>query len=357
MRFSKRPVSGAAILACAALAVTPVRAAPAFQRLDFGPSDVSADGSVVVGEQTGEAVRWTASGGTVGLGRLTGSFLSYATGVSADGQVVVGVSRAVAGGDRPFRWTATGGMTELRGFNPPAGSYLRTAANGSVVVGNAVNERFESEAFRWTASGGVTWMGSTTTAADMSEDGSVVAGTAAGVAARWTESDGWRDLGATWDDRPFSRAYAVSADGSAVVGEAWDGGGDWWISDAFRWTASGGAVRLGSPGGGSSYAIDVSADGSVVVGEGGSGTSYSFIWDQARGMRRLDDVLKGHGANLTGVTASVSAISADGRVVVGGLHSLEGGFVGGFVATVPESAGLTLLAVGPGLLRRRGHRK
>jgi probable HAF family extracellular repeat protein len=37
----------------------------------------------------------------------------YATGVSADGSVVVGWAENAAGITRPFRWTAAGGMEEL----------------------------------------------------------------------------------------------------------------------------------------------------------------------------------------------------------------------------------------------------
>jgi len=105
---------------------------------------VSVDGSVVVGSASGPndnpalpartmAFRWTASGGMAGLGVLAGSNGTEATGVSADGSVVVGL--AVGGGDKAFIWTAEGGMqslldvlvaggaTELAGwsiFNAPA---------------------------------------------------------------------------------------------------------------------------------------------------------------------------------------------------------------------------------------------
>jgi MYXO-CTERM domain-containing protein len=245
-------------------------------------------------------------------------------------------------------------MTQMHGFDPPPGSYLRFSGDGSAVVGNLVNDRHEGEAFRWTAAGGMNRLGPRTTAADLSADGSVVAGAVNGRAARWTVSDGWLDLGATWDDMPFSRAHAVSADGSTVVGEAYDvipiPGGQAEITEAFRWTASSGAVRMGFSGG-----IDVSTDGSVVVGWGGVGSIQNFIWDQTHGMRSLKDVLEELGADLAGVEFGMAtAIAADGRTIVGPRLSDDGTSVVGFVATVPEPAGLAVLALAMAAGRRRG---
>jgi probable HAF family extracellular repeat protein len=47
------------------------------------------------------------------LGTLPGGGGSEATGVSADGSVVVGWAENAAGQDRAFRWTAAGGMEDL----------------------------------------------------------------------------------------------------------------------------------------------------------------------------------------------------------------------------------------------------
>jgi probable HAF family extracellular repeat protein len=71
-----------------------------------------------------------------------------------------------------------------------------------------------------------------------------------------------------------------------------------------------------------SVALGVSADGSVVVGRGSSDAGQeAFIWDGARGMRNLQEVLVkdyGLGAALAGWTLkSAKAISADGTSIVG----------------------------------------
>jgi len=73
--------------------------------LSSSAADVNADGSVVVGSSqinSGEnrAFRWTNMTGMVNLGVLTGETNSFATGVSDDGNTVVGNS-----GNRAFIWT------------------------------------------------------------------------------------------------------------------------------------------------------------------------------------------------------------------------------------------------------------
>jgi probable HAF family extracellular repeat protein len=68
----------------------------------------------VVGQSSGaygyEAFRWTQGTGMIGLGSLPGGFVSAATGVSADGSVIVGYS---VGGE-VFVWNSTQGMRSLR---------------------------------------------------------------------------------------------------------------------------------------------------------------------------------------------------------------------------------------------------
>jgi probable HAF family extracellular repeat protein len=123
-------------------------------------------------------------------------------------------------------------------------------------------------------------------------------------------------------------AWGVSSDGNVVVGGASSAAsqaGD----EAFRWTAGGGIVGLGSlPADGSfwSRAQAASGDGSVVVGlslgdaDGTGGfNNAAFIWTQATGMKRLIDVLVANGATgLDGwILTDATAISADGKWVVG----------------------------------------
>ena len=187
-----------------------------------------------------EAFRWT-SAGMVGLGDLAGGvFSSRATGVSADGSVVVGFGTVVQNNQSAFRWTQGGSMVDLGalilgGLSGATG----VSADGNVVVGYSSNGNNGAiEAFRW--QNGV-----------MTGLGDLAGGT-------------------------YSRANAVSADGNVVVGRADNATSD----QAFRWTQAGGIVTVVdwlTAAGVSTAAWTVleianatNTDGSVVVGVGTS---------------------------------------------------------------------------------------
>src|SRR5450830_369610 len=138
-------------------------------------SGVNAAGNVVVGyEQSSTAVvqpfRWTQSGGMVSLGLLTSGpssigVISLALAVNAVGDVVVGygsifVSSAII--QRAFRWTQSGGMVNLGVLNG-GGDSSATAVNaaGDVVVGTAADGAAGNarRAFRWTQASGMISLG------------------------------------------------------------------------------------------------------------------------------------------------------------------------------------------------------
>ena len=110
---------------------------------------VNADGSVVVGESSlttvgpVHAFRWTSSGGMQDLGTLVGGTQSQAWGVSGDGSVVVGEA-ATMGSTHAFRWTAATGMKDLNTLLATAGINMTGIAleratgvstNGQFIVG------------------------------------------------------------------------------------------------------------------------------------------------------------------------------------------------------------------------------
>ncbi len=125
---------------------------------------------------------------------------------------------------------------------------------------------------------------------------------------RWTKQTGMVSLGnfaggwppGTSPGSDFGGfAYGMSADGSVVVGKS--------VSQPFVWTANGGLVNLGklSPTDLEGGATAVTADGSVVYGFSGPvNNGLPFRWTAQGGMART-----------TGVP---SAISADGKVMIGG---------------------------------------
>jgi probable HAF family extracellular repeat protein len=107
-------------------------------------SAVSSDGSVVIGSAATagggqQAFRWTVGTGMRGLGYVPGGGTSYsvATDLSADGSVVVGQGGGLL---RAFRWTAAGGIVDLgllSGYREAAAHAV--SADGAVVVGGAFN--------------------------------------------------------------------------------------------------------------------------------------------------------------------------------------------------------------------------
>jgi probable HAF family extracellular repeat protein len=110
----------------------------------------SADGSVIVGYSTSadgqEAFRWTQATGMLSLG-----IPSLALATSADGSIIVGEAAFNDGTDGAFIWDAANGMRHLSSAlvedglsdSAPKGWYLRRAtgisADGRVIVGWGVN--------------------------------------------------------------------------------------------------------------------------------------------------------------------------------------------------------------------------
>ena len=310
------------------------------------------------------------------LGTLPGGDRSWATGVSADGSVVVGGAENAEGWSRAFRWTASGGMEDLNityAHLLTDGSKLYAAnaisPDGRYVVGggyNAATRRIEAFLLdtQWTGvEERLTWLGTLggggSLATGVSADGSVVVGVTENAAGkwpafgsvvvseawnaawqmpafgsleeviveawkaawkwkwrafRWTAAGGMQNLG-TLPGSDESEARGVSADGSVVVGSARNAAGQW---RAFRWTAAGGMQNLGTLGGDHSWAAGISADGSVVVGEAenAAGQDRAFRWTAARGMRSL--------GTLGGDWSEAYGVSSDGSVVVGWAENAEG---------------------------------
>lgn len=240
-------------------------------------SAVSADGSQVFGNSEGFALRWTEPTGPAPLfpGSESGSSV---TDVSADGSVIVGEAEG------PYRWTARDGAMAL-----PGGDYVHAiSGDGRVAVGSRLTiigmKGVQTHALRWSENGGPTefpplppdaWA----VAIDVSADGTVVVGHSSpgdfrpGTdAVRWVGGGPAQDLG----DIPGSSgdwAVAVSADGSVIVGQS-VAPDDW---RPFLWDASRGMRRL--DGVLADLGVDVagwqldsvtglSADGRTVIGIG-----------------------------------------------------------------------------------------
>ena len=339
---------------------------------------ISADGSVVVGTSYVDysfnrvAFRWTHSSGMVSLGDLPGGAIcATAFAASIDGSVIVGesVSGTYSTGMEAFRWTEVTGMVGLGTLGGNDSRAHAVSADGSVVVGRSYTLS-EGAAFRWTATSGMSDIGNLggvegappapySCAYGVSADGSVVVGgsySPSGFEAfTYSETTGMVGRGDLAGGDFHSYFRGVSADGRVAVGFSYSAFG----GEAVRWTQDTGMVGLGSLAGGQFYgdALAVSGDGSVVVGVGRESSSseyQAFMWDETHGMRNLQSVLVGYGLDLTGWTLSEApGISADGLTIVGFGWNPDGNREA-WMATLPEPATLSLLALGGlALIRRR----
>jgi probable HAF family extracellular repeat protein len=317
-------------------------------------SGISADGSTVVGwsddreEFPGTAFRWRADTGMVSLGRLGHpfSFGSAAYAVSADGSVVVGEAFDYKNEGHPtdaFMWTEENGIVSMGGTQPNGGLYgskaFAISDSGSIVVGSSDRVfQIHYPFARWTDSVGWEPLGppfydsqEIGFAFAITPIGSAVAGVANTVGSGyqafiWREGSGYENLG----DLPggsyvHALSTGISADGSTVVGySSSESNTNPYDYEAFRWTAKTGMVGLGDLPGGRfmSEAYAVTRDGTTIYGT--SSTSQpggrAFVWDETHGMRQLAAVLaEEYGFDLNGWRLnSVTAVSADGRTLVGG---------------------------------------
>ena len=264
----------------------------------YTATGISADGSVIVGKAApgvsgGEygqrAYRWTAEGGFVPLGSIEGNTnpFSEATAVSGDGQVVVGYVGATGG--EAFRWTEDGGMQSL-GWLEGRDSYgndkaLAASYDGSVIVGSALSSTDKFQAFHWTENTGMVALPT---------------------------------LAASSVNQNTATATGISWDGTIIAGHSRQG----YANQAVRWV-DGEIFSLGGLDGASSVlsvANGISGNGQVIVGDVSSGpaTGHGFRWTDNDGMLTVEQWLENSGApGVPHTVMTANATNEDGSVVVG----------------------------------------
>lgn len=329
---------------------------------------ISADGKTVVGMSGSaggnRAYRWTSAGGTQALGMNAEDPSSYGAAVSSNGSVIVGTTQSgTLGLRRASVWTGTGTPLDLGSFASGAAEAAGVSSDGSVVVGYS-HSSSGYRAFRWTSDGGMQNLGIqsgflTSYASGVSADGSTVVGYNSGQSSdrafRWTSGGGMQSVGVL-SGGTSSYATGISGDGSTIFGY----GGSLSGTRAFRWTSGGGMTDLGVLSGGTaSFANGASADGSLIVGYSQSASGNSaFLWQQGVGMMDLQSVLTnaGLGSSLSGwtLTSATGVTSVNGKTYITGTGTFNGQDRA-FIAAVPEPSTLTGLAlfVGACLRRRR----
>jgi len=215
---------------------------------------VSLFGEVVVGQSQNlqfkpEAFRWSEAEGMLGLGDLPGGeFNSIGHCVSQNGRVMGGTGYSQ--GFEAFRWTSDTGMVGLGDL--PGGDFFSAitgiSLDGEVLVGGS-NAGTGLESFLWTSQSGMMVLPHSDdwwrmAPADLSEDGRVVVGWGASdngpEAFRWSPSRGFEGLGDLPGGRFQSNANATNFDGSVVVGDSITERG----SEPFIWTRRHGIRNL-----------------------------------------------------------------------------------------------------------------
>lgn len=286
---------------------------------------ISADGSTVAGYLSGGAFDsgafvWTEEY-YFEIGGLIGGNLTYATGISADGSVVVGSTGSNIGDpyQQGWRWTAETGFVPLNDIGD------------DILTFSAVNK--------------------------VSDDGSTVVGY--GTIGDFDGDTDDFQRGAVWPDggvdpidigilpNPYNygiEGRAASVDGSVVIGFGPTVLADnTFVTRGFRWTAKDGVVDLGGfPGmpNASITLLDCSGDGNTAVGYMMSGwvdTWEAVVWTQADGYRTLRSMLADEGVIIpTNIRLRETYCSNDGKVIGGWAYNSTTNKYVGYVATLPS---------------------
>ncbi|MFA6045205.1 MAG: hypothetical protein WC718_09485 [Phycisphaerales bacterium] len=294
---------------------------------DLNALAISADGSTIVGyvgggPLTGSYAFVWSSGEVNVIGGLGTGEINYATGVSNDGSVVVGLTSTAFGDgySQGWKWSPEVDFTALEDLGTDVltfSSVEGVSGDGSTVVGYGTIGDFDPDTDDFA------------------------------YATVWQDSVTPTNIGNL--PNPFnaaSDARAASDDGSVVVGF---GGGvnslGNYANRSFRWTAAGGMVNLGELPGqptASLYALDCTADGNTAVGYsivGGPNTWNAVTWTQAAGWRTLRSQLLDRGITYPAdLGLRETYCSADGTVLGGWAYNTTTQKYVGYIATLPNGA-------------------
>jgi probable HAF family extracellular repeat protein len=336
----------------------------AFIELPVGSTatGISADGSIVVGtSNTGGAFRWSEADGYVLIG---GTNSSGGLSISADGQTIVGSATDLDGFENAAIWLGGTSWQTLGGLGAACDAFLSSSwgvsGDGSTVVGLGYNGCSHARAFSWQQSTGMVDLGTLvpgkpSRANDISDDGHVIVG--------WNDNVQGLRLGVKWVDgveqyimqgtNHNGEASAANRDGSIIVGRFcnFGSGGDAWVWNA----ATGDVTCVGLPSGGqlgeNNGLYDTSDDGRVMGGWFHDNPNFREAVVYLDGMPRyLEDYLSLYGfPALSGWARSgaVLAVSANRRVLAGWGFNAIGQLQGYVVKLGLDSPQLLLDADGP----------
>ena len=316
------------------------------------PSDITPDGSVVVGSLGGPAFRWDVETGAVenigGFG--SASISDDGTKIASSAADADGVVKAAIYEDGV--WTL---IPPVPGSTPcnqdgmtTANRGLDISGDGLTVVGQSYGDgcfRGGIRAFKWTAAGGtvvlpkISSFNNMSRASGVNYDGSVIVGLDESTNGQWR--------GAFWKDgvvKLITRsgfnvdwALDVSRDGQYVVGDSSLASSN----NAWRFSVAANTVQLlGSlPSYDNAATMAISDDHSVITGYSTSSTTGGTsptIWTAGLRQSNFNTFLAAQGVNIADIYPFVvSAMSADGSVLTGTVASVFGDIP--FVVKTPTS--------------------
>jgi probable HAF family extracellular repeat protein len=250
---------------------------------------------------------------------------STATGVSADGSVVVGFTYNAASLGRGFLWSKETGTIDLSPDPDLSFSCNGVSGNGHVAFGYYLAQNEHYRPYFWSAETGIQTLNisnySQGSANGSSHDGNVIVGSVGSTntgnfACRWV---GRGDVELLDPAASNTYANAVTPDGSFIIGGQETGTG---TSRGFYWAHVFG-MQWVEPG--ENYRrlefSDVSADAQRIVGSAYTSNSayVAVLWTAEDGLRELNEL---YGSVLPrGATFSTAnAVSADGRWIAGAIE-------------------------------------
>nr|WP_279161949.1 autotransporter domain-containing protein [Plesiomonas shigelloides] len=256
---------------------------------------VSSDGKYIVGylspqnTSSMQSVLWTDATTMTYLTPLAPGKDNYATGISADGNIIVGTASTSSNAEHAVYWDRrTNTIHDLGSLNHSWNDFsnaVATNADGSIIVGSTANPAGVTQGFRWTAQAGM-----------------VELPTLHGISQALGISDSGRIIGFSTNAKNENRAVY------------WDNNS---VTDL-------GTLRADNSG--SSSAQDISATGKVIVGSADSATQRTgFIWKEGAGMYSVNEWLKYAHVQANSMSVqSVNAISADSQTIAGQLTNGHG---------------------------------
>ncbi len=308
-------------------------------------ADLTPDGSIVCGTSGSGSFIWhwkqDPAPTLIAGGRMKA--------ISDDGTVACGdIYDSVIGADVAAIWTQAGGWLSL-GWLPSAASCpsrsnaYDISGDGSTIVGLSWFGGCDGRGFRWTAATGMQELEGLANGhnrcSTISSDGSTLGGFAQGTFSRTPAFWSPNTSGAVVDANLQGEVYSFTSNGGLSVGTLYFSGG--YYSAFVRNQQTGFATNLGKlhPSGWAAAASGISEDANTIVGfDYVSLSRQAWVWTSIDGMISLNTRLTALGLNGAPPLQVCTAVSDDGRIVVGAGEGSSPFASRGFIVELPAPA-------------------